>query len=215
MQDIVSRAKRHLEGAFKKFVKTSVYSNLQQAQLGGLPGTYHLVKSFLNVKIPAGANPGLEDGLVDGVPVWAMIYYSLRAGDVAAALQAAEQAGQGLAEVARWLEELRSSPAPGGRISPHSENLVRLSYRRAVRSSTDPFKRAVHCVLGACDPSDEHGEVATSIDDYLWIKLCQIRDEPGGGEGLSLAQLQALLAEEYGESHFNAYEQPGLYFQVR
>ena len=99
LQEIVSRAKRHLEGAFKKFVKTSVYSNLQQAQLGGLPGTYHLVKSFLNVKIPAGANPGLEDGLVDGVPVWAMIYYSLRAGDVAAALQAAEQAGQGLAEV--------------------------------------------------------------------------------------------------------------------
>ena len=201
-----------------------MYSNLQQAQLGGLPGTYHLVKSFLNVKIPAGGanQAGLEDGLVDGVPVWAMIYYSLRAGDVAAALQAAEQAGQGLAEVARWLEELRSSPAPGGRISPHSENLVRLSYRRAVRSSTDPFKRAVHCVLGACDPSDEHGEVATSIDDYLWIKLCQIReDQPavgtaGGaaGEGLSLAQLQALLSEEYGESHFNAYEQPGLYFQV-
>ena len=75
--------------------------------------------------------------------------------------------------MARYLEEVRSSP--GGRISPHSENLVRLSYRRAVRSSTDPFKRAVHCVLGACDPSDEHGEVATSIEDYLWIKLCQIR----------------------------------------
>ena len=214
-KEIVSRARRHLEGAFKKFVKTSVYSNLQQAQLGGLPGTYHLIKSFLNVKVPAGA-PGLEDGLVDGVPVWAMIYYSLRSGDVAAALQAAEQAGQGLAEVTRWLEEVRSSP--GGRISPHSENLVKLSYRRAVRSSTDPFKRAVHCVLGACDPSDEHNEVATSIDDYLWIKLCQIREEPGsssgGGEGLSLAQLQTLLAEEYGETHFNAYEQPGLYFQV-
>ena len=119
--------------------------------------------------------------------------------------------------MARYLEEVRSSP--GGRISPHSENLVKLSYRRAVRSSTDPFKRAVHCILGACDPSDEHGEVATSIEDYLWIKLCQIREEPtgsgsGSGEGLSLAQLQTLLAEEYGESHFNAYEQPGLYFQV-
>ena len=120
--------------------------------------------------------------------------------------------------MARWLEELRSSPPGAGRISPHSENLVRLSYRRAVRSSTDPFKRAVHCVLGACDPSDEHGEVATSIDDYLWIKLCQIREDhssAGAGEGQSLAQLQALLSEEYGESHFNAYEQPGLYFQVQ
>ena len=77
------------------------------------------------------------------------------------------------------------------------------------------LKRAVHCILGACDPSDEHGEVATSIDDYLWLKLCQIREEQAAGEGLSLPQLQTLLAEEYGESHFNAYEQPGLYFQVK
>ena len=132
------------------------------------------------VQVPSGA-PGLEDGLVDGAPVWAMIYYSLRAGDAAAALQAAEQAGQGLAEVARWLEEVRSSSSgnyndydnnimstiiklcSGGRLSPHSENLVKLSYRRAVRSSTDPFKRAVHCILGACDPSDEHGEVFISF----------------------------------------------------
>ena len=50
-KEVVARAKRHLEGAFKKFVKASVYSNLKQAQLGGLPGTYHLVKSFLNVKV--------------------------------------------------------------------------------------------------------------------------------------------------------------------
>ena len=119
-----------------------MYSNLQQAQLGGLPGTYHLVKSFLHVRLPSAHGSSLEDGLVDGVPVWAMIYYSLRAGDAAAALQAAEQAGQGLAEVARWLEEAQSSPA--GRVSPHSENLVKLSYRRAVRSSTDPFKGQIH-----------------------------------------------------------------------
>ena len=31
---------------------------------------------------------GLDDGLVEGVPIWPMIFYCLRCGDVSAALQA-------------------------------------------------------------------------------------------------------------------------------
>jgi nuclear pore complex protein Nup93 len=54
-----------------------VFSNLSSAQLGGVPGTYHLVRSFLNIRVP-NTTQGLDDGLVDGVPVWAMIYYCLR-----------------------------------------------------------------------------------------------------------------------------------------
>lgn len=73
----IFRAKSYLEASFKKFVRTTVFSNLQQANLGGIPGTFHMIRSFLNVKL-APNNPGLEDGLVEGVPVWAMIYYCLR-----------------------------------------------------------------------------------------------------------------------------------------
>lgn len=58
-KDTVARARRYLESAFKKFIQTTVYTNLQQAQLGGLPGTFHLVRSFLNVKIPPNA-PGTK-----------------------------------------------------------------------------------------------------------------------------------------------------------
>ena len=60
------------------------------------------------------------------------------------------------------------------RLSPHDESKVRMLYKRSVRNSTDPWKRAVYCILGACDPMDEHSEVATSLDDYLWIKLSQV-----------------------------------------
>ena len=44
---------------YLKFVKDTVYGNLQQAQLGGVPGAFHLVKSFLKIKLPP-AIPGLE-----------------------------------------------------------------------------------------------------------------------------------------------------------
>ena len=37
--------------SYLKHIQTTVYSNLQQAQLGGVPGTFHLVASYLNVKL--------------------------------------------------------------------------------------------------------------------------------------------------------------------
>ena len=85
-----------------------MYSNLSSAQLGGVPGTFNLVRSFLNIKHPTSA-PGLDDGLVEGVPVWPMIFYCLRCGDIAAALQAATAAGPALQEAITLLRELSSS----------------------------------------------------------------------------------------------------------
>ena len=202
-KSVVAKAKSYLEKSFLKHVRSVVYSNLRDAQLGGIPGTFRLVKSYLNVRLVPDA-PGLEDGTV-----WPMVYYCLRCGDVSAAVQSCEEAGPGLAEMAKLLSQVQCSP--DGRLNPHEENVVRIAYKRSGRSTTDPYKRAVHCVLGACDPDDEHGEIATSLDDYLWIKLSQIRDEE---EGLTLEKLQHLMLEEYGEGHFKAFEQPVLYFQV-
>ena len=110
--------------------------------------------------------------MVDGVPVWPMIFYCLRCGDLKSAITAASKAGPGLSEVAQLLSEMSSSS--DGRLSTHTENVVRINYRRSVRATSDPFKRAVFCVIAACDPTDEHPEVATSLDDYLWIKLSQV-----------------------------------------
>ena len=119
----------------------------------------------------------------------------------------------GLDEVKKLLEEISSSADK--RLSPHAENLVKISYKRSLRATTDPYKRAVFCVLAACDPNDEHSEVATSLDDYLWLKLLQIREREASNESiLTLSDFQKQMSEDYGESHFNAYEQPLLYFQV-
>ena len=98
-----------------------VYSNLSSAQLGGVPGTFNLVRSFLNLKLSSSA-PGLDDGLVEGVPVWPMIYYCLRCGDIGAALQAATAAGPALQEIITLLRELNNSA--DCRLSPAAESQV-------------------------------------------------------------------------------------------
>ena len=107
-----------------------------------------------------------------GVAVWPLVYLSLRCGDISSALQACQ--GPGLAEIKGFLPSVSSAEGGDIRLGPHDESKVRMLYKRSVRNSTDPYKRAVYCILGACDPIDEHSEVATSLDDYLWIKLSQV-----------------------------------------
>lgn len=48
--------------SYKNYTFVTVFGNLHQAQLGGVPGTYQLVRSFLNIKLPASV-PGLQVGV--------------------------------------------------------------------------------------------------------------------------------------------------------
>uniref|UniRef100_A0A8C5B6E0 Nuclear pore complex protein Nup93 n=1 Tax=Gadus morhua TaxID=8049 RepID=A0A8C5B6E0_GADMO len=211
----VRQALSFLENCYKNYTMVTVFGNLHQAQLGGVPGTYQLVRSFLNIKLP-GPLPGMQDGEVEGHPVWAVIYYCLRCGDLNAAMQVVNRAQHQLGDFKAWFQEYMNSP--DRRLSPASENKLRLHYRRVLRNSADPYKRAVYCLIGKCDVSDNHGEVADKTEDYLWLKLNQVCFDDDGSNSpqdrLTLPQLQKQLLEDYGESHFSASQQPFLYFQV-
>ncbi|XP_043937349.1 nuclear pore complex protein Nup93 isoform X2 [Protopterus annectens] len=204
-----------LEQSYKNFAMVTVFGNLQQAQLGGVPGTYQLVRSFLNIKLPTPAH-GLQEDEIDGHPVWALIYYCMRCGDLIAAMQVVNQAQHHLGEFKNWFQEYFQSDYR--RLSPSTENKVRLHYRRALRGNTDPYKRAVYCILGRCDIADNHSEVADKTEDYLWLKLNQVCFEEDSSSSpqdrLTLPQLQKQLLEDYGEAHFAATQHPFLYFQV-
>ncbi|PWA15460.1 hypothetical protein CCH79_00020719, partial [Gambusia affinis] len=195
----VRQALGFLENRYKSFTMGTVFGNLHQAQLGGVPGTYQLVRSFLNIKLP-GPLPGMQDGEVEGQPVWAVIYYCLRCGDLNAAMTVVSRAQHQLGDFKSWFQEYMSSPDK--RLSPASENKLRLHYRRALRNSADPYKRAVYCLIGKCDVNDSHGEVADKTDDYLWLKLNQVCFDDDSSSSpqdrLTLPQLQKQLLEDYG-----------------
>uniref|UniRef100_A0A3Q2P717 Nuclear pore complex protein Nup93 n=1 Tax=Fundulus heteroclitus TaxID=8078 RepID=A0A3Q2P717_FUNHE len=194
----VRQALGFLENRYKSFTMGTVFGNLHQAQLGGVPGTYQLVRSFLNIKLP-GPLPGMQDGEMEGQPVWAVIYYCLRCGDLNAAMQVVNRAQHQLGDFKSWFHEYMNSPDK--RLSPTSENKLRLHYRRALRNSADPYKRAVYCLVGKCDVNDNHGEVADKTDDYLWLKVVLL------GVGIPPPLT-------FSESHFSASQHPFLYFQV-
>lgn len=73
------------------YMNTIVSGNLQKAKRGGIPGTFPLVRSFVEVRVSK-SMIGLEDGRFQGQPVWPLIYYCLRCGDVSAAMEVARGA---------------------------------------------------------------------------------------------------------------------------
>jgi len=59
----------------------------------------------------------------------------------------------------------------------------------------------VYCIVCHCDVRDDHSEVATSTDDYLWLKLGLVtfdESEAESRDGLTLTQLQMMLLEDFG-----------------
>jgi len=118
--EVVTRAKKYLETSHSKLIMNVVFSKLSSAQLGP-----NLIRSFLNIRVPS-TTQGLDDRLVDEVPVWAMIYYCLRCGDI----QAAQGAGPGLTDTHTLLQEVSNSSI--NRLSPQTDGMVKLQNRRLV-----------------------------------------------------------------------------------
>jgi len=214
---LVRQARSHLEQSYVAHMRQLVYSRLERAQLGGVPGLVPLIRAYLEVMLPPHVLQSLEDGQAGGTPVWPLIFYCMRAGGAKAACQAAaENSSPAVVEIVAALEQLEKSDS--GRLPPDTEKKLRLSYKRSVKSFTDSFKRAVYCILSRSDPHEDHTDIISTTDDYVWLKLsqvdCEAQSSGNQQDSLSLMQLQTLLFETYGESHFNAWQQPILYASV-
>ncbi|XP_053999246.1 nuclear pore complex protein Nup93-like [Hylaeus anthracinus] len=208
--EIVMQAKKYLENRYRDFMNSVISENLARAKRGGIPGTLPLVKSFVSVKVQNFRD--LEDVTVDGKPLWALVYYCMRVGSYTSALQCLNQCNTEFPEFKAALEE--ACKDLHGHPSSYAESNLKLQYRKHVRSVTDPYKRVAYCALVPCEPDDLHSEVICTADDYLWLKLCQVRDQPDSENKLTLDYLQTTISEIYGESYYHAHEQPFVYFSM-
>jgi len=56
--------------SYVKYVEIKVHSNLQQAQRGGIPGTYSLVRSYLNILLSCEPSPEFEVNRLDSCVIY-------------------------------------------------------------------------------------------------------------------------------------------------
>lgn len=152
-----------------------INANLTTAMMGGVPGTYNIVRGFVGVRLQ-GEYCGLKDDKIEGRPLWPMIYYCIRSGDFAAAIHCLQlRNDREFQDIVAILEAKLNNPNNPDIVK--LEDTIRYNYRRQVRNETDPFKRIVYSVLGCCEINDEHSEVARTADDYLWLKLSLVRTD--------------------------------------
>ncbi|KAH8383686.1 hypothetical protein KR009_010040 [Drosophila setifemur] len=195
--EFVLHAKAYLERRYKVYMCSLVGTSYAN-------NSYQLVLAYVSHRFSAQQTIGLVD-TVCGRPLWPLVYYGLRCGAADTAVDFLREAGPSHEEFAQLIADRNA-----GEINSRIENQLRLQYANKIRNSTDAYKKAVYCILLGCDSNEVHGEVAKTIDDFLWIKLAMIHPGDAAGYG----KLQSLILEKYGEKYFNAGEQWNLYFST-
>ncbi|XP_033164864.1 nuclear pore complex protein Nup93-1 [Drosophila mauritiana] len=195
--EFVTHAKSYLERRYRVFMCS---------QTGGsyAGNSYQLVLAYVNHRFRAQQTIGLVD-TVGERPLWPLVYYGLRCGSVKVAVEFLREAGSSHDEFAQLVADRNA-----GETNSKIENQLRLQYANKIRNSTDAYKKAVYCILLGCDVNEVHGEVAKTIDDFLWMRLAMI--QPGDAD--NYGKLQSMILEQYGEKYFNARQQPYLYFET-
>ncbi|KAH8407260.1 hypothetical protein KR222_011787 [Zaprionus bogoriensis] len=195
--DFVLHAKAYQERRYRVYISSLVAA-------ASSTDSYQLVRTYVSRFFSGQQTIGLVD-TAGGRPLWPLIYYSLRCGAVDTAVDILREAGPSCEDFAQLIADRHA-----GVVNSKIESKLKLQYANKIRNSTDAYKKAVYCILLGCDTNEVHGEVAKTIDDFLWIRLAMLRPGDAAGYG----QLQSLIIESYGEKYFNAAQQPHVYFQA-
>lgn len=196
---MIANARSYLEQRYIVFMQNYIKSHLSKAKLGGIPGTYPLVRSFVSVYINQYSNP--DQLYYDGLPLWPLLYYLIRCGDLGSVVSVLEYNNQN-SELLIVFNSIK-----------YNHSFINLNDQGLTSSMawefSDPFKKVIYSLLTAANVTTKHSDVIKTADDYLWLKLCQVRNDK---DKLTYSVLQSMIHEEYKDQFSNV--QPMMYFQL-
>ncbi|KAJ8961169.1 hypothetical protein NQ318_008850 [Aromia moschata] len=174
---LVTQGQQFLENRFKIHMKSVVEEDTSPD--GNTPGLYNLVHSFVGLRFK-GEYMGLQDGTIDGRPLWPMVYYCLRAGDLSGAIYCLRESGLLEFKDILCVLDMKVDDPTNPEIDVVEENL-RISYQKNIRNCTDPFKRIIWAILGCYNEESEYGIMDNGESQYdafnhplLYFKLLML-----------------------------------------
>lgn len=209
--NIVENAKSYLQNQFLEYVDHLYKKNLNE----GLPTNINKIKSFIDSKLKNPNNTWKFNNLtfINGTPIWALIFYLLRAGLLQEALEVAVNNKASFKKVEQsFLTYLKAYVSSKDHKMP-VEFSARLhtEYSQHIKSSLDgdPFRLAVYKIIGRCDLTRKNISFITlSVEDWLWIHFMLIKDDISDSdpvyERYSLSDFQNIITS-YGSTRFNNY----------
>lgn len=209
--NVVVSSKKYLESQFLEYVDNLYAKNPSE----GLPTNVNKIKSFIDLKLKTNKNTWKFNNLtiVNGVPVWALIFYLLRAGLPQDALEVAVNNKLSFKKVEQsFLTYFKAYVTSADKLLPQ-EFVSRLhtEYNQHIKNAldSDPFRLAVYKIIGRCDLTRKNiSAITMSVEDWLWVHLMLIKDSTDVDdpvyERYTLTDFQNTMVS-YGEARFKNY----------
>lgn len=208
--DVVMSSRTFLEKQFLNYVDNLYKKNLNE----GLPTNVNKVKSFIDYKLKNPNNTWKYGNLtiVNGVPIWAFIFYLLRAGLTKEALEVAIANKLSFKKVEQsFLTYFKAyATSKDQRLPNEFVSRLHTEYNQHIKNALDgdPFRLAVYKIVGRCDLTRKNiSSITLSIEDWLWFHFMLIKqdvsDDDPVYEKYDLKDFQTIVTS-YGISRFSS-----------
>ncbi len=224
---LVAGSRRYLESSFDKLIDSTVAFYPRDALLGGKPSNIDRIRAFLNIRMKRASPAELQKlDFVDGVPVWACIFYLFRCGFLREAYQFARQYEFHLLKTEpSFIAYLKAFiETEDNYLTGTVKAQIQSDYsQRLIVGNQDPYKMAMLKIIGRCDLSKKIvADVIVTTQDYIWLQLWLVKDGQsnpeahvsGSTQSYNLTSLQKMVLD-LGASYFNPKgNNPLQYFEI-
>lgn len=185
---IVMNSKACLESQFFEYVDESYTKDDQKAPEHSIPNNINKVSHFIAKVIPKNVDSDyLKRTLqVNGVPIWALVYYLMRSGLYSEVVQLTDTRRELFEKFDRNFPIYMSSYVKNDCCGLPSDLQERISsdfnqtfqFLDEKSPSFDPYKYAVYKMIGKCDLAKKTlpSAVNLSMEDWLWFHLSLINE---------------------------------------
>jgi nuclear pore complex protein Nup93 len=196
--------------SFENHIDETIAKHPKEAELGGVPGIRNKVRAYTAVILRSkDAQETFKPENVNGIPLWAQLYYLLRCGypDEAMhllgehdnALRDNDRAFPGALKTALFSSDRRLPRVARDQLSNDFNSHIRNN------ASVDQYKYAMYKLAGRFDLSRKTLKVASTTEDWMWVQLSLVREggaNEGSQEQYDLADLGRLVIK-YGADKFD------------
>lgn len=211
---ILVGSRKFLEKLFLAQVEAVVAKNPREANMGGVPTALAKAKGYVRVRAARKElGPDIEvlqD--INGDYCWAVIFYLLRSGLYAEALQYVEENDRAFRQIDRGFTRYLKAYVGNDehRLPPDIQTSITNEYsqrqRLAPESSIDPYRMMCYKVVGRCDLGRRSlDNITNDMMDWIWLQFALAREynkmDELAHEAFSLAEVRQSI-KDIGERYF-------------
>lgn len=207
-QSVVTGSRHYLEEQFLNYVNKLYQKKLNK----GLPTNINKIKNFIEfkLKMPNGTWKIQNLTIANGTPIWALVFYLLRAGLKQEALEAIIVNQTSFEKVeGSFLAYFKAYAASKtDTLPPQYSTKLHAEYNQYIKSPLfgDPYRLAVYKILGRCDLTRKNiPNITLSLEDWIWMHLMLIKEDTSETDPIyeryTLSDFQDTILA-FGKEHF-------------